>query len=82
MLLTPYSTAFGDRPSWAANDGQGAFAIARAQALPSDKMQITDTLVADLDLDGDNDLVLCNGHHMRPSPAEVLFNDGDGNLLS
>lgn len=82
MLLTPYSSALGDLPAWAANNGQGTFAIAQAQLLPCEKVRMHDTLVVDLDADGDNDLVVCDGDHLRPSPAEVLFNDGTGTFFN
>lgn len=80
MLVSPYSSVFGDVPSWVANDGSGAFAFGQPQALPCEHRRLNDTLVTDLDSDGDNDLVITDSLSQSPSPAEVLFNDGAGSF--
>jgi len=82
MLITPYSSVFGDVPSWVANDGTGGFPIGQAQPLPCEHRRLHDTLVADLDSDGDNDLIITDGQALAPSPAEVLFNDGSGSFFN
>lgn len=82
LLITPYSSVFGDVPSWVANDGTGGFPIGQAQPLPCEHRRLHDTLVTDLDSDGDNDLIITDGQALTPSPAEVLFNNGSGNFFN
>ena len=80
VLLSPSHQSFGTSPAWAANNGQGTFDFAQVTALPCEHGRLQATLAADLDGDGDNDLVVTDAQSLTPSPAEVLFNDGLGNF--
>lgn len=58
------------------NDQKGNFVYHYLH--PDSSLTICDIDVADLDLDGDMDLVYCGNMEERSSPGGVLLNDGNG----
>ena len=83
VLLSPYSPSPNTpHPAWAANDGQGTFLFAQAQELPTQHTIWHNLSAADVDDDGDNDLISINRNASVSSPAAVLYNDGSGTFYN
>ena len=83
LIVTPKWAITGERPAWVRNQGNGTFQWSMVNPplnyLPVQALRIGTPLVADLDADGDQDLVTTVMFSQRPEVAEVLYNDGAGN---
>ncbi|MCA8953939.1 MAG: VCBS repeat-containing protein [Planctomycetes bacterium] len=79
LVLTPSFHGLTQLPSWAENDGAGNFAFANLHELPT-RHDVVRPLVADLDGDRDEDLLLVPNSTYVPGIAEVLYNLGDGSF--
>ncbi|MBL8898883.1 MAG: VCBS repeat-containing protein [Planctomycetes bacterium] len=60
------------------NDGTGRFSDRSAQSLPLESEETREVLLADLDRDGDLDLLCGNGQQLNGEPDRLLWNDGAG----
>ncbi|MBK9387203.1 MAG: VCBS repeat-containing protein [Planctomycetes bacterium] len=60
------------------NDGTGRFSDRSAQSLPLESEETRAVLLADLDRDGDLDLLCGNGQQLNGEPDRLLWNDGAG----
>ncbi len=78
FVISPSSPLPGEVPSWWRNDGSMNISIAQAVPLGSNYRRVFGLVVADLDGDGDNDLVANDSESSVSTPAEVLYNDGHG----